>query len=105
MRDYQNHFSYQVHKKLCTEFFDSVDEYLKVLLFDKYESYKITKNIFPYKKYAIHDILWINPKYDNIININTINKIIYNKYDKYLLNELNIRNIFNIRHYHLIIKS
>ena len=105
MRDYNNHFAYQVHKKICSEFFGSVDEYLKVLLFDKYDVYNITKNVFPYKEYEIHDILWINPKYDKLIDINLLNKIIPDKYDYVFLNESNIRSILTIRHYHLTINN
>lgn len=103
LRDFEDQKAYDIHKEITTEFFDDIDEYIKLLVFDSEHSGRaISKNRFPYKDYhENHYILWIQPRYNEfyddgrIISIVGHNELIFkNTCDK--------KSIQGIEHYHII---
>ena len=83
---------------------------IDIKLFDKHTPFLLVKNKFPYYlNNAIHYVLWINPKYNNLFDDKLINKIVTmrmkDKNHIYFENIENNKSIKTIKHYHIFIKD
>ena len=104
-RGFEEQIYYDLHKNISNDFGNDI----KYTLFDKYDSYIIKKNRFPYPLYdAEHYILWLNPRYDLINNKELIKHIINKKFSQRKIkiweNAEYLRTVKHIRHIHIIVK-
>jgi len=111
-RKLEDIYNYRMRKKLTNELYGDYQKLLKIRLFNKYESYVIKKNKFPYdwkEKDYKHDCLWINPKVGDRWTENMIIDLCKRHYRNneiiYLFeNEMDARSVLKIRHFHIIYK-
>ena len=102
----KNNFFYDIHKSILIDLKN--DLFNK--LFDKYDSYKLLLNRFPYPlKNGKHYILWFNPKYNWIENEKLVNLLLKKFFDKKEVkiweNADFLRTVKHIRHIHIIVKN
>ena len=98
---------YEKHKKFLKDNNLTTKEFIcKKIIKDNL--FIITKNKFPYYIPDIdHYLLWINPKYQNIISDRTIYTYLSIKFDwcyfTYFENVEEIKSIYDVRHLHIFI--
>lgn len=98
---------YEKHKKFLKDNNLTTKEFIcKKIIKDNL--FVITKNKFPYYiKDIEHYLLWINPKYKNIISDETIYEYLTIKFDgsyfTYFENIEEIKSVCDVRHLHIFI--
>lgn len=115
IRDPEIKKSYDVHRELGEELYGSTGDLLGRNLFSKMEQYVIRKCGFTYlfrnlkDKSLKHDIIWVNPKYNEYWDEERIkgqvnNDLKYRGRDilKIWENVIMLRSVPKIRHYHII---
>ena len=106
---------YDIHKRLGVELYGSTLKLLEKNLFSLCDQYVIRKCRFSYKFKDLnyndlrHDVIWINPKYednwsDERIRDQVKNSILYRdrKIIKIWENVMYLRSVRTIRHYHIL---
>ena len=101
VRDADVQHSYDVHKSITKEFFDSPEEYLMVKLFDPFEkSFSFSKNIFHYKTKFKHYCFWIHPKYEKFMDFKRVKDIVGDHVVMWR-NEVATQSVRGIKHYQI----
>jgi hypothetical protein len=93
LRNLDDHFNYEVHKKISKE----LESNLIQKLFEPGQGYTITKNTYPYK--GSDYILWIHPKHQKFYTNKRIQLILGTSEFRESLEER--KSIKNIKHYHV----
>ena len=101
------------YKKLKLELVErniSIGNYIKEKLFSDNSEYALVKNDFPYMldKNVLHYVFWINPKFNEKYNDNTVEKILKNSIDFefiYFKNIIANKSVLDVEHYQVFIHA
>lgn len=110
-KKYSRHVSdemeYQSHKEWTCEFFNSIEDYIRVMCLDPFEPYLLIKNRFPYKipPNMKHYLLWMKPGFNLFHDhINTVlQKRFANCQIIWWQNDVSSRSILTVTHYQVFI--
>ena len=106
-RHIEDQIEYQLHKEWATEFFTSLESYIRTNYVDPFEPYLLIKNHFPYKipPNMKHYLLWLKPGIN--LSDDHINVILQKRFPNYKLiwwqNDMTERSVFTVTHYQVFI--
>ena len=104
-RSIEDHEGYELHKRIILESFETLEEYISLLVFSsKHQSFTLLRNKYPYKGKKNHYILWRNPLYDSlfIYEMSDVFKKVYLKNCLFFENEERLKTIKGVKHYHIM---
>lgn len=110
LRDFEEEQAYDLHKQISKELMNGGLAYAKIFypgLMMDCKPYVLCPNRFPYfVKNVKHLLLWIDPKYTNLIDITRAKKIVESHLETNFVifeNPPNMQSLHGIKHFHVFV--